>query len=216
LYLNYPNNPTSAVAPRDYIREAVEFCREHDILLVYDNAYSEIAFDGYRPPSVLEFDGARDVAVEFHSFSKTYNMTGWRIGWAAGNRDAIAALARIKSFVDTGAFLAVQAGAAAALATADEWVPANVAALASRRDAAVQALREAGFSVTPPRATMYLWVPVPAGDSMTFADRALREEGVVIMPGAALGAGGEGYFRLALTQTPERLVEAAMRLGRLL
>lgn len=217
LYLNYPNNPTAAIAPREYLERAVEFCRVNGILLVYDNAYSEIAFDGYRPPSILEIDGALDVSVEFHSFSKTYNMTGWRIGWAAGGAAAITALARIKSFVDTGQFLAVQAAAAAALGSYDVWVPDNVRAFQERRDALVSSLRMAGFAVEVPRATMYLWVPVPDGlRSEPFARRALLEKGVVIMPGAALGAGGEGYFRAALTQSPERLAEAGRRLGSLL
>ncbi len=217
VYLNYPNNPTAAIAPREYLAEAVEFCRTHGALLVYDNAYSEIAFDGYRPPSILEIEGAREVAIEFHSLSKTYNMTGWRIGWAVGGAEAIAALTRVKSFVDTGAFLAVQAAAAAALASHAAWVPGNVAAFRERRDALVDALCTNGFQATRPRATMYLWVPVPGGrGSEEFARRALLEQGVVIMPGAALGAGGEGFLRLALTQGPERLREAATRLGRLL
>jgi len=217
VYLNYPNNPTAAVAPREYLARALEFCREHGAVLVYDNAYSEIAFDGYRPPSILELDGAREVAIEFHSFSKTYNMTGWRIGWAAGSAEAIRALARIKSFVDTGAFLAVQAAARAALESYDDWVPANVAAFRERRDALAAALRAEGFEVTVPQATMYLWVPVPGGrDAASFARQALLEQGVVIMPGSALGPGGEGFFRAALTQRPDRLREAAARLGRLL
>jgi LL-diaminopimelate aminotransferase len=217
LYLNYPNNPTAAVAPREYLAEAVRFCRENRILLAYDNAYSEIAFNGYVPPSILEIEGAREVAVEFHSFSKTFNMTGWRIGFAAGSAAVIAALARVKSFVDTGQFLAVQAAARAALETADSWVPGNVAAFQARRDAMVAALQAEGFDASPPRATMYLWVPVPEGwDSAAFARTALLEQGVVIMPGAALGAGGEGFFRVALTQSAERLLEAARRLGRVL
>jgi LL-diaminopimelate aminotransferase len=216
LYLNYPNNPTAAIAPRAYLDSAVRFCHEHGTLLVYDNAYSEIAFDGYRPPSIFEIDGAREVAVEFHSFSKTYNMTGWRIGWAAGGADAIAALARVKSFVDTGQFLAVQAAATAALASWESWVPGNVQAFRDRRDALADALTAGGIPASSPAATMYLWVPVPGGVSEPFARRALMEQGVVIMPGAALGAGGEGFFRAALTQPPERLREAAARLSRLL
>lgn len=216
LYLNYPNNPTAAIAPRSYLEDAVQFCRDRGAILVYDNAYSEIAFDGYRPPSILEIDGAREVAVEFHSLSKTYNMTGWRIGWAAGNADAVAALSRVKSFVDTGQFLAVQAAAAAALGSWDEWVPDNVAAFQARRDALVAALADAGFDAPTPAATMYLWVPVPDVPSESFARRALLEQGVVIMPGAALGAGGEGYFRAALTQPIDRLREAALRLKALL
>jgi LL-diaminopimelate aminotransferase len=216
LYLNYPNNPTAAIAPLDYLARAVEFCSEHGILLVYDNAYSEIAFDDYRPPSIFEIDGAKEIAVEFHSFSKTYNMTGWRIGWAAAGQEVIASLARVKSFVDTGAFMGVQAAAVAALESSAEWVPGNVAAFRERRDAAAAALRAQGFTVEMPRATMYLWVPVPGGEgSEAFARRALVEQGVVIMPGAALGPGGEGFFRVALTQSPARLGEAAERLGRL-
>jgi len=216
LYLNYPNNPTAAIAPRSYLQDAVRFCQERGAVLVYDNAYSEIAFDGYRPPSIFEIDGARDVAIEFHSFSKTYNMTGWRIGWAAGNADAIAALSRVKSFIDTGQFLPVQAAAAAALESYDDWVPGNVEAFRQRRDALVASLAEGGLAAPVPAATMYLWAPVPGGDSEAFARRALLEQGVVIMPGAALGRGGEGFFRAALTQAPERLQEAAARLGRLL
>ena len=217
VYLNYPNNPTAATASRDYLKTAVAWCREHDAVLCYDNAYSEIAFDGYRPPSILEIDGARDVAVEFHSFSKTYNMTGWRVGWAVGSAEIIAALQRVKTFVDTGHFMAVQEGARAAVEHYDDWVPGNVAAFRRRRDAVVRALRGAGFDATAPRATLYLWVPVPGGEaSESFALRALREEGVVIMPGAALGAGGEGFFRLALTADEERLEEAMARLGRVI
>lgn len=215
LYLNYPGNPTAAVAPRSYLEDAVRFCRERGAILAYDNAYSEIAFDGYRPPSILEIDGAMDVAVEFHSFSKTYNMTGWRIGWACGNADAIAALSRVKSFCDTGQFLPIQAAAVAALESYDEWVPGNVAAFRQRRDAMADALAAAGLECPRPVATMYLWVPVPGGESEPYARRALMEQGVVIMPGRALGAGGEGFFRAALTQPAERLREAAARIAAL-
>ncbi|MEJ2184771.1 MAG: aminotransferase class I/II-fold pyridoxal phosphate-dependent enzyme [Gemmatimonadota bacterium] len=216
LYLNYPNNPTAASAPNAYLEEVVAFCREHDIVLAYDNAYSEIAFNGYRPASILQIEGARDVAIEFHSLSKTYNMTGWRIGWAAGSRTLVSALSRAKTFVDTGVFLGVQAAGQACLESYDDWVPGNVAQFQERRDALARALSAQGFDVTVPDATMYLWVPVPDGASEPFARRALVEQGVVIMPGAALGAGGEGFFRVALTQPASRLVEAAERLGQLL
>ena len=217
LYLNYPNNPTSAIAPNEYLADCVRFCQENGILLVYDNAYSEVAFDGYVPPSIFQIEGARDVAVEFHSFSKTYNMTGWRIGWAAGNAQVIAALSRVKAFVDTGQFMGVQAAAKAALESYDEWVPGNIAAFKERRDAMSNAMRRAGFEVEVPRATMYLWISVPGdGASEPFARKALLEHGVVVMPGAALGAGGEGFFRIALTQGPARLEEAAARLAKLL
>jgi LL-diaminopimelate aminotransferase len=217
LYLNYPNNPTAACAPDGYFREAIEFCTRHDILLVHDHAYSEIAFDGYRPRSILEFDGASDVALEFHSFSKTYNMTGWRLGWVAGNRDLLASLTKVKTFLDTGVFKGVQAAGVAALECYDEWVPENVAVFQGRRNAAVTGLRQAGFDVSVPKATMYLWVPVPGGEpSMDFTKRVLEETGTIVLPGAALGAGGEGFFRVALTVSEERLSEAARRLGRCL
>jgi len=214
LYLNYPNNPTAAIAPRDYLENVVRFCREHGILLVYDNAYAEIGFDGYRPPGIFEIEGGLDVAIEFHSFSKTFNMTGWRIGWAAGRAEAIAALARVKAFVDTGQFLGIQAAARAALESADSWVPGNVAAFQERRDALVTALRWHGFSVDSPKAAMYVWMAVSGEPSEVVARRALMEEGVVVLPGAALGKGGEGYVRLALTQPPARLQDAAARLAR--
>lgn len=217
LYLNYPGNPTAAVAPRDYLTRIVRECRERDILLVYDNAYSEVAYDGYIPPSIFEIDGARDVALEFHSLSKTYNMTGWRIGWAAGRPELAGALARTKSFIDTGAFLAVQAAAAAALDVHDEFVPRNMAIFTERRDAAVAAFRANGFTCDAPRAAMYLWIPLPAGvPSKLFADRLMEEEGVVVMPGSGFGAGGEGYFRISFVTSPERIAEGARRAGRLL
>jgi LL-diaminopimelate aminotransferase len=216
VVLNYPNNPTSATAPASYLEEVVAFCRERGAVLVHDHAYSEIAFDGYRPPSILELDGAREVAIEFHSCSKTYNMTGWRLGWAAGSTELVGALTRVKTFVDTGVFKAVQAGGLGALESYDDWFPTNLGVFQARRDTAVAALQDAGFDARPPRATMYLWVPLPKGLSGTeFARRALEEAGVVVMPGTALGAGGEGFFRVALTVPEARLVEAAGRLSRL-
>lgn len=217
LYLNYPNNPTTALAPKEYLREAVDFCRENDLLLVYDNAYSEVAFDGYHPPSIFEIEGAKEVSLELHSFSKTFNMTGWRVGWAAGNPELIGALARIKSFVDTGVFLGVQAAAARALSSSEDWVPSNIQVFQDRRDAAVAALREEGFRLQTPKATMYLWIPVPTEEKgLDFCRRALEEEGVIILPGSSMGEGGEGFFRIALTTSEARLQEAARRLGRLL
>ena len=217
LYLNYPNNPTTALAPREYLKGAVEFCHAHDLLLVYDNAYSELAFDGYRPPSILEIDGGREVSLEFHSFSKTFNMTGWRMGWAVGDADLVGVLGKVKSFMDTGAFLGIQAACAAALRSSDEWVPANIETFRKRRDAAVEGLTAAGFDVPVPKATMYLWVPVPTGEaSMAFCRRALEQEGVIILPGSSMGKGGEGFFRVALTTSEDRLRLAASRLGRVL
>jgi len=217
LYLNYPNNPTTALAPREYLKEAVEFCHAHDLLLVYDNAYSEVAFDGYRPPSILEIEGGREVSLEFHSFSKTFNMTGWRMGWVAGDAALVGVLAKVKSFMDTGAFLGIQAACAAALRSWDEWVPSNIETFRRRRDAAVEGLEAEGYDVRVPKATMYLWVPVPTREaSMDFCRRALEQEGVIVLPGSAMGKGGEGFFRMALTTSEERLRLAASRLGRLL
>ncbi len=215
LYLNYPNNPTTAVAPDAYFEEAIRFCAEHDVLLAHDNAYSEFGFNGYRPRSILEFEGAKDVALEFHSLSKTFNMTGWRMGWAVGNAEMIGALTKVKTFMDTGQFMAVQAAGAAALNAAEAWVPGNIAVFEERRDRAAAALMSAGFEVAVPKATMYLWIPVPRGEaSEAFATRALEQEGVIVLPGAALGEGGEGFFRIALTVDGDRLEEAARRLGR--
>ena len=217
LYLNYPNNPTAAVAPRDYLEKVVARCRELDILLVYDNAYSELAFDGYVPPSIFEIDGARDVAIEFHSLSKTYNMTGWRCGWSVASAEISSVLTKVKSFTDTGQFMAVQAAGVAALESYDEFVPGNVRTFKERRDAAVQSFSAAGFSCDIPRATMYLWIPLPDGvPSALFANRLLDEEGVVVMPGSGFGAGGEGFFRISFITSPERIAEAARRAGRVL
>jgi LL-diaminopimelate aminotransferase len=216
LYLNYPNNPTTATAPDDYYLGAIDFCSRHGAVLVHDHAYSEIGFAGYRPRSVLELDGARDVAIEFHSFSKTYNMTGWRLGWAVGNPQLIAALEKVKTFVDTGGYLGIQAAGIAALESWREWVPQNVMTFQRRRDAAVRAFQRAGFAADCPKATMYLWIPVPGGEgSEAFARRALERAGVIVLPGASLGQGGEGYFRVALTVPEARLEEAAGRLGEL-
>ena len=150
LYLNYPNNPTGAIAPRDYLERVVRICRERDILLVYDNAYSELSFDGYVPPSIFEIDGARDVAIEFHSLSKTYNMTGWRCGWAVAKPEIAAALSKVKTFVDTGTYMGIQAAGVAAIQSWKEFLPANVAVFRERRDAAVSAFRNAGFSCEVP------------------------------------------------------------------
>ncbi len=217
LYLNYPNNPTSAIAPREYLEEMVRRCRELDILLVYDNAYSELAYDGYVPPSIFEIEGARDIAIEFHSMSKTYNMTGWRCGWACGKQEFVGALAKVKSFIDTGTFMAIQAAAATALDECADWIPSNVAEFKRRRDAAVESFSEAGFPVESPKATMYIWCPLPKNiPSAVFGERLLQDEGVVVLPGSAFGPGGEGFFRVSFITSPERLREAATRAGRVL
>jgi len=217
VYLNYPNNPTAAVAPRDYLERTVAACRRHDIVIAYDNPYSEITFDGYVAPSIFEIPCARDVAVEFHSISKSFCMTGWRLAWAVGRADLISAMARVKNYVDTGAFLAVQAAGAAVLDRAEQIIPAYVAQFRERRDATVEALRNEGFEVETPRATMYLWIPLPEGmASAAFQRRALEETGVVTLPGTGFGQAAEGFFRIALTVATPRLVEAANRLGKVL
>jgi len=217
LYLNYPNNPTAAVAPMEYLERVVKTCRERDILLVYDNAYSEMAFDGYVPPSIFEIDGAREVAIEFHSLSKTYNMTGWRQGWAVGNPTLVGALGKTKTFLDTGSFMAIQAAGVAALESWADFVPKNVAVFQARRDAAVTAFREAGFACDVPKGAMYLWIALPEGvPSHDFANRLMDDEGVIVLPGASFGAGGEGFFRVSFIVSPDRMREAAVRAGRVL
>ena len=166
----------------------VRRCKELDILLVYDNAYSELAYDGYVPPSIFEIEGAREVAIEFHSMSKTYNMTGWRCGWACGRPEIVGALAKVKSFIDTGTFMAIQAAAATALDECADWIPQNVAAFKERRDAAVECvLRRPGFPCVKPKATMYLWLPLPKNiPSAVFGERLLQDEGVIVLPGLAV------------------------------
>jgi LL-diaminopimelate aminotransferase len=217
VFLNYPNNPTSAIAPRDYLERTVQLCRDRGIIIAYDNPYCDLTFDGYRAPSIFEIPGAREISVEFFSLSKSFSMTGWRLGWAAGPEPLITALTRVKSYVDTGPWLAIQKAGAYALDHAERLIPPNVAELARRRDAGVEALRAAGFALESPRATMYLWIPLPGGiSSATFATTALEEDGVVVLPGSGFGPGGEGFFRIALTVGPERLRDGVGRLGRTL
>jgi LL-diaminopimelate aminotransferase len=217
VFVNYPNNPTAAVATPEYLERTVALCRRHDILLAYDNAYCDLTFDGYRAPSIFEIPGARDVALEFFSLSKSFSMTGWRLGFAVGRPELIGALTRVKSYVDTGPFLAVQKAGAAALDQAETLVVPIREELERRRDAAVTALRAAGFALEPPKAAMYLWIALPTGiASAAFARRALEDTGVVVLPGSGFGPAGEGFFRIALTVGAERLRLAAARLGQTL
>lgn len=214
VFANYPNNPTAVVAPPEYLEKLVAVCRRYDILLAYDNAYCDLTFDGYRAPSIFEIPGARDVALEFFSLSKSFSMTGWRLGFAVGRPELITALTQVKSYVDTGPFLALQKAGAAALDHAEALVEPIRAELERRRDAAVGALRDAGIAVEPPRAAMYLWVALPPGlPSADFARRALEETGTVVLPGSGFGPAGEGFFRIALTVGADRLRTAAARLG---
>jgi LL-diaminopimelate aminotransferase len=210
LFINYPNNPTAAVAPISFFEEVVEFAREHNIIVVHDNAYSEIAFDGYVAPSFLEVDGAMEVGVEMHSLSKTYNMTGWRIGMACGNPGIIAGLGRVKTNIDSGAFDAIQHAAIAALSGSQDCVRQACAIYEERRDVLVNGLCEIGFDVTAPKATFYVWLPVE--DSMAFAAKLLDEAGIVATPGVGFGRYGDGYVRFAITRSVERISEAVDRM----
>jgi LL-diaminopimelate aminotransferase len=213
MFINYPNNPTSAVADLDFFRSVVSFAEKHGILVCHDAAYTEMAFDGYAPPSFLEVDGAKEVGMEFHSLSKTYNMTGWRIGFAVGNSEGVAGLGAIKSNIDSGVFQAVQRAGIEAISGDQACVAEMNKVYSGRRDLMVQGLREAGFALDPPKATFYLWIRVPHGyTSATLATRLLEEAGLVVTPGNGFGEPGEGYFRIALTQNRKRLGEAIERL----
>jgi len=213
MWLNYPNNPTAATAEPEFLRRAVKFCLDHNIILAFDIAYSEIAFDGYRAPSVLELEGARECAIEFHSLSKTYSMTGWRVGFAVGNAQLVGALGAVKTNLDSGVFQAVQEAAIAALTGGDEQLREYCAIYKERRDLMVAALRGLGLECEAPRATFYLWAKTPKGySSASFTERVLKETGVVITPGSGFGKSGEGYVRFSLTVPSERLKEAVGRI----
>ncbi len=213
LFANYPNNPTGAVAEDAFYNKLIAFAREYDILVCHDAPYSEMSFDGLKCRSILEFEGAKDVAIEFHSLSKTFNMTGWRVGWACGNSEAVQVLARIKSNVDSGVFQAVQYAAIEALTGPQECVAVNTEVIQARRDIAVNGLRRMGWKVEPTKATFYMWLPVPRGfTSASFAEEVFEKSGVVITPGNGYGQEGEGYFRIALTVPEARLQEAFDRM----
>ena len=199
------------------LQRVVDVCRRHRMVLAYDNPYCELTFDGYRAPSIFEFGGAREVALEFHSLSKSFSMTGWRVGWVCGNAEIIAALSKVKTYTDTGPFLALQAAGVPVLDQAEPLITQIVSKFKERRDAGVDALRAIGLLIEPPKGAMYLWVPLPVGvESAEFARRALEQEGVVMLHGSSFGPSGEGFFRLALTVSPERLREAVQRMARVL
>ncbi|MGO9379878.1 MAG: LL-diaminopimelate aminotransferase [Dissulfurispiraceae bacterium] len=217
MFLNYPNNPTAAIAPKEFYREAIELSAKYDIILCHDAAYSEVYYDGEKPLSFLEMEGAKEVGIEFHSLSKTYNMTGWRIGYAAGNKNVIAGLGKIKSNLDSGVFQAVQEASIAALNTEDSLLAGIRDAYQGRRDALCSGLNKIGMSVKKPKATFYVWTKVPTGyTSSTFASHLLEKAGVLVTPGVGFGAPGEGYIRFALTQNTERIMEAVMRIKEVL
>jgi LL-diaminopimelate aminotransferase len=216
MFMNYPNNPTAATVDKKCLKEAVEFAKDNNIILCYDNAYSEITYDGYRAPSILEIDGALEVAVEFHSLSKTFNMTGDRIGFAVGNKQLVAGLAKVKSQIDSGPPVYTQKVAVKALATynnaeAPEFLKKNNQTLRERRDLLVDTLCKIGYQCNKPKATFYVWVNCK-GDSMEFATRLLNV-GVAVTPGIGFGKFGEGYARITFTQPKERIVEACNRIA---
>ena len=213
LWINYPNNPTGALASLDFFTELVAFCRQYDILLCHDHAYAEMAYDGYQPPSVLQVPNGKDCAIEFHSASKSYNMTGWRVGFVVGNSLGIQGLARVKSNVDSGVFRAIQKAVITALETPRTEIEKVTAVYQRRRDLIVEGLRSLGWEITPPKATLYVWVRVPSGyTSQEFTNLLLDQCGIIVPPGNGYGASGEGYFRIALTISEAKIKSAIDRM----
>lgn len=213
MFLNYPNNPTGAVADLEFYKKAVDFCKKYDILLCSDMAYSEMTYDGYAAPSVLQVEGGKDVAIEFYSHSKSYNMTGWRVGFVCGNADAVKALGTIKNNIDSGTFKAIQDAAVAAFNVDKKYIEDLNNMYQQRRDAAEEGLRELGWKVKPAKATFYLWLPVPKGmTSEQFVTEMLEKAHVVVPPGNGYGAYGEGYFRIALTKDVDTIKECFRRM----
>lgn len=213
MFINYPNNPIGAIADLDFYSKVVEFARNYDILVCHDAAYSEMAYDGIKPPSFLQAPGAKEVGIEFHSLSKTYNMTGWRIGWACGNAEAVEVLGRLKSNIDSGIFQAIQYAAIEALQGPQESVEQANAIYSERRSIALAGLEKMGWQVKPPQASFYFWAPVPKGyTSASFTELVLEKAGVAITPGNGYGQYGEGYFRIALTVNKDRMREAFDRM----
>lgn len=213
LWINYPNNPTGALADLDFFADAIAFCRQYDILLCHDHAYAEMAYEGYQPPSVLQVAGAKHCAIEFHSASKSYNMTGWRVGFVVGNALGIEGLARVKSNVDSGVFRAIQQAMMTALDTPRPEIEKLMTVYQRRRDIIVEGLNSLGWNLTPPKATLYVWVPVPRGyTSQEFVNLLLDQCGIVVPPGNGYGRFGEGFFRIALTIPDEKMESAIARM----
>lgn len=216
LFINYPNNPTSAIAEKPFFEEVVAFARRYGIIVCHDAAYSELAFDGYRPLSFFEVEGAKEVGIEFHSLSKTFNMTGWRIGFAVGNSEIVSGLGRVKTNIDSGLFQAIQEAGIEALNHFDTPIPNIIRIYEGRRDVMVKGLREMGLEVDMPRATFYLWIRVPQGyTSAQFATLLIEQAGIVATPGNGFGEVGEGYIRMTLTVGESRLKEAIERLKKI-
>lgn len=217
IYINYPNNPTSAVAEKDFYQRLIDFARINKVIIISDLAYSEIAYDGYKPASILELEGGRDVAIEFHSLSKTFNMTGWRIGWACGNANLVSALAKVKSNIDSGIFTAIQKAGAAALNENGGHLEAMTKLYQERRDILTEGLNSIGLQAAKPKATFYIWSKVPPKyKSMSFSQKLLKTADIVVTPGTGFGENGEGYFRMALTVSADRIREAVKRMGKIL
>jgi LL-diaminopimelate aminotransferase len=213
MLLNYPNNPTAGVADLAFFEKAVAFARQYDILLCHDLSYSEMTFDGYKAPSMLEVPGAKDVCMELHTLSKAYNMTGWRVGFAIGNATAVKALAQIKSNVDTDVFKAIQVASIAALSGPTDHIDFCNRLYEERRNVAIKALKKLGWEVKPNKATFYMWLQTPKGvSSAEFCGHMLDSAGIVVPPGTAYGPGGEGFFRLSLCTDKQRLQEAFDRM----
>jgi LL-diaminopimelate aminotransferase len=213
LWLNYPNNPTSAVATLEFFEKAVAFARAHDILLCHDAPYVDVTFEGYRAPSLLQVPNAHEIAVEFNSLSKTYNMAGWRVGMVVGNQDALAALGRLKSNVDSGLFLAIQSAAAVALTGDQSWLAERNAIYQRRRDMVLKGVTDAGLTARNFQATLYVWARTPQDlTSFEFTDQLLTQQAVSVAPGSAFGLHGEGYVRISLGQATERIQQAMERL----
>ncbi len=213
MFLNYPNNPTGAVATKEFFQKAVDFCKKYDILLCSDMAYSEMTYDGYKAPSVLEVEGAMDVALEFYSHSKSYNMTGWRVGFVCGNKDAVKALGTIKNNIDSGTFKAIQDAAIKAFEIDEEYIESLNNMYQERRDIMEAGLKELGWNIKPSKATFYIWIPVPNGyTSEQFATKMLEDAAIVVPPGNGYGKYGEGYIRIALTKDVETIKKCLNRM----
>jgi LL-diaminopimelate aminotransferase len=213
LWVNYPNNPTGAIATLEFFKQLVDFCHKYEILLCHDHAYAEMAFDRYKPPSVLQVDGAKEIAIEFHSCSKSYNMTGWRIGYVVGCALGIKGLSQVKTNVDSGVFKAIQRAAIAAFQTDEATLQELLSVYQKRRDLVVAGLRSLGWQIEPPKATLYVWVPVPKRyTSKEFVTLLLEKCGIIVPPGNGYGDRGEGYFRISLTVPDSRLQEAIERM----
>lgn len=216
FFFNYPNNPTAATADLEFFDKVVEFCKKYDIIAVHDNAYSQMTYDGYTSPSFLAAKGAMDIGIELYSHSKTYNMTGWRLGFAVGNRDLVQGLGKVKSNIDSGVFDAIQIAGIVALRSPQNCVEETSKIYEERRDALIEGLKAMGLEVKPPKATFYVWAPVPKGfTSIDFAKLLLEEAGIVATPGVGFGEAGEGYVRFALTKPVDRIKEAVERMKQL-